>query len=115
MRNSFGIFAFFAFFFKNFTLPQDAMAIVCKFGKPDLFITFTCNPRWKGIVTNLRKGEKVENRPDLTTRVFNLKLKQLICDLIGNKIFGHVLAYCYSIEFQKRGLPHAHILLILKF
>jgi hypothetical protein len=27
--------------------------------------------------------------------------------------FGHVTAYVYVIEFQKRGLPHAHILLTL--
>jgi hypothetical protein len=26
---------------------QDAMAIVRKYGKPDLFITMTCNPQWK--------------------------------------------------------------------
>lgn len=26
---------------------QDAMAIVRKFGKPDFFITMTCNPHWK--------------------------------------------------------------------
>lgn len=25
---------------------QDAMSIVRKKGKPDLFITFTCNPKW---------------------------------------------------------------------
>ena len=28
---------------------QDAMAIVSKYGRPDLFITFTCNPRCKDI------------------------------------------------------------------
>ena len=28
---------------------QDAMAIVRKYGKPDLFITFTCNPNWAEI------------------------------------------------------------------
>jgi hypothetical protein len=27
--------------------------------------------------------------------------------------FGQVIAYVYVIEFQKRGLPHAHILLTL--
>ena len=27
-------------------LYQDAMNIVRRFGKPDLFITFTCNPTW---------------------------------------------------------------------
>jgi hypothetical protein len=30
-------------------LYQDAMAKVCKFGKLDLFVTFTCNPKWKEI------------------------------------------------------------------
>lgn len=33
-------------------LYQDAMSIVRQFGKPDLFITFTCNPNWPEI--NLR-------------------------------------------------------------
>src|ERR1039457_669061 len=28
-------------------------------------------------------------------------------------IFGKVIAFTYVVEFQKRGLPHAHILLIL--
>jgi len=28
---------------------QDAMAIIAKFGKPDLFLTFTCNPKWREI------------------------------------------------------------------
>jgi hypothetical protein len=27
---------------------------------------------------------------------------------------GEVEGFCYTIEFQKRGLPHAHILLYLK-
>ena len=29
-------------------------------------------------------------------------------------MFGVVVAYVYVIEFQKRGLPHAHFLIILK-
>ena len=35
---------------------QDAMAIVRKFGKPDLFITMTCNPHWKEITENLESA-----------------------------------------------------------
>ena len=27
----------------------DAMAYVGEYGKPDLFITFTCNPKWEEI------------------------------------------------------------------
>ena len=32
-----------------FELYQDSMSIVRKYGKPDLFITFTCNPKWEEI------------------------------------------------------------------
>ena len=34
-------------------------------------------------------------------------------DLIKQKIFGTVVSNIDVIEFQKRGMPHAHILLIL--
>jgi hypothetical protein len=33
---------------------QDAMSIVRKNGKPDLFITMTCNPEWPEIKENLK-------------------------------------------------------------
>jgi hypothetical protein len=36
---------------------QDALAIVTKYGKPDLFVTYTCNPKVQEIVENLRDGE----------------------------------------------------------
>ncbi|XP_060129913.1 uncharacterized protein LOC132592021 [Zootoca vivipara] len=93
---------------------QDAMAIVRKYGKPDLFITMTCNPKWQEIVENLQHGQTTDARPDLVARVFHLKLKALIEDLCKKHIFGVPKAMVYVIEFQKRGLPHAHILLILK-
>jgi hypothetical protein len=34
-------------------------------------------------------------------------------DIIEDSILGKVIGYCYTIEFQKRGLPHCHLLLIL--
>ncbi|XP_053100132.1 uncharacterized protein LOC128322591 [Hemicordylus capensis] len=93
---------------------QDAMAIVRKYGKPDLFITMTCSPKWEEIVNNLQHGQTVDARPDLVARVFHLKLKALIDDICKTQIFGVPEAIVYVIEFQKRGLPLAHILLILK-
>ena len=33
------------------------MAVIKKYGKPDLFITFTCNPKWREAVENLNPGE----------------------------------------------------------
>jgi hypothetical protein len=95
-------------------LYHDAMAIVRACGKPDLFITMTCNPKWPEIMGAIQHcGKSAQDRPDLTARVFQLKLKALLGDLIDNDIFGRVVAHVHVIEFQKRGLPHAHILLIL--
>ena len=94
-------------------LYHDAMAIVRSHTKPDLFITMTCNPRWSEITENLAPGQTAQDRPDLVARVFHLKLSALLDDLLTNGVLGQVVAHMYVIEFQKRGLPHAHILLIL--
>lgn len=53
---------------------QDAMAIVSKFGKPDIFLTFTCNPAWTEISENLGPRQSASDRPDLIARVFKLKV-----------------------------------------
>ncbi|CAH9106093.1 unnamed protein product, partial [Cuscuta epithymum] len=93
---------------------QDAMAICRWAGYPDLFLTFTCNPKWPEIVRFLsERNLNPEDRPDIICRVFKMKLDGLIKDLRQNKIFGDVRAVVYTIEFQKRGLPHAHILLFM--
>ncbi|XP_057249974.1 uncharacterized protein LOC125496547 [Beta vulgaris subsp. vulgaris] len=93
---------------------QDAMAICRCYGYPDLFITFTCNPKWPEINRFVSKrGLRPEDRPDVICRVFKMKLDQLVKDLKDHNIFGRVRAVVYTVEFQKRGLPHAHILLFL--
>ena len=50
-------------------------------GKPDLFITFTCNPRWIEIQQELLSEQTANDRPDICCRVFRLKLKELLNDL----------------------------------
>ncbi|XP_065664483.1 uncharacterized protein LOC136086136 [Hydra vulgaris] len=92
---------------------EDAMAIIKKYGKPDLFITFTCNPKWHEITKNLYPGQTANDRPDLVTRVFKLKLNNLLNDIFKHGVLGKVVTHVQVIEFQKRGLPHAHILLHL--
>lgn len=57
---------------------QDAMALVRKFGKPDLFITLTCNPTWSEIADSIHPWETPNNRPDIVVRVFHAKVKELI-------------------------------------
>ncbi len=95
-------------------LYQDSMALVRKFGKPDLFITMTCNPNWPEILHELRPGEEANDRPDLTSRVFNMKLNALFKDLLQNGVLGTAVADIHVVEWQKRGLPHGHILIILR-
>ncbi len=43
--------------------------------------------------------------------MFKIKLKELINDIHMNHILGHTIAGIYVVEFQKHGLPHAHILI----
>nr|XP_025660692.1 uncharacterized protein LOC112756337 [Arachis hypogaea] len=117
---------------------KDAFAI-CKYaGYPSFFITITCNPEWDEIKRSLKDtGLKAQDRPDIVSRIFNLKLGQLIADFKHGQFFGKITACKFNeiyyvihvsklkpnnelvstdvctVEFQKRGLPHAHILLFM--
>ncbi|XP_019191052.1 PREDICTED: uncharacterized protein LOC109185566 [Ipomoea nil] len=77
---------------------QDAMAICWFIGYPNLFITFTCNPKWPEIRRFLDKRNfKVEDRADIVCRVFKMKLDSMIKEIKKGKLFGHVKAginYC---------------------
>ncbi|KAK9065053.1 hypothetical protein SSX86_016437 [Deinandra increscens subsp. villosa] len=89
------------------------MTIVQDDGKPDIFLTMTCNPNWPEICDNLKAGQTAQDRPELVSRVFRSKLEDLKEQLFKKHILGKVKAYVYVIEFQKRGLPHAHFLIIM--
>jgi hypothetical protein len=89
-------------------LYQDSMAIVRQYGKPDLFITMTCNPKWEKIVNALKPDEIANDRLDLVTRVFVSKLQHLLDKLLKKGIFSEVVVNIHVIEWQKRGMPHAH-------
>jgi hypothetical protein len=93
---------------------MDAMAIVQHYGKSDIFLTITCNPNWLEITQELKHNDEIQNRPNLIARIFRAKLEELKDDLYKKNILGPVVAHIYVIEFQKRGLPHAHFLLIFK-
>ncbi|GJZ48942.1 uncharacterized protein Tco_0603132 [Tanacetum coccineum] len=92
----------------------DAMALCKYFGYPDLFITFTCNPKWPEIAREVDpEGVRPEDRPDLISRVFKQKLDHFMKNVRDTRLFGRLQALVYTVEFQKRGLPHAHICLFL--
>lgn len=77
---------------------QDAMAICGWIGYPDLFITFTCNHKWPEVVEFLRLHNlKTEDRPDLSCRIFKIKLDHLLMEIKKGQIFGEVRAGTYFI------------------
>ncbi|GFV29950.1 ATP-dependent DNA helicase [Trichonephila clavipes] len=51
---------------------QDVFTYVCNYGRPDLFITMTCNPAWPEITRELIPDQNSTDRHDLTARVFKL-------------------------------------------
>ncbi|XP_072146336.1 uncharacterized protein [Setaria viridis] len=81
----------------------DAMALVRKYGKPDIFLTMTCNPNWEEITNELEVGQTPQDRPDLVVRVFRAKLEEMKKELLEKHMLGKVKAYTYVVEFQKRG------------
>ncbi|GIY48194.1 helitron_like_N domain-containing protein [Caerostris extrusa] len=56
---------------------QDAMTYVRHYGRPDLFITFTCNPNWEEIQALQKPDQQSIHRHDIVARVFKRKLKSL--------------------------------------
>ncbi|RID65595.1 LOW QUALITY PROTEIN: hypothetical protein BRARA_D00779 [Brassica rapa] len=71
---------------------HDVMSICREYGNPDLFITMTANPNWKEI--------KEHHEVRSATEGFQ-----------KGTFFKSYTAALHRIEFQKRGLPHEHILL----
>ncbi|XP_066340366.1 uncharacterized protein [Miscanthus floridulus] len=91
---------------------HDGIAICREYGPPDFFVTFTCNPKWPEITEAIfDPGQKPVDRNDLIVRVFNMKLEELLHDIKAGTSFGPCNAVLHTVEFQKRGLPHAHIIL----
>ncbi|XP_072088389.1 uncharacterized protein [Arachis hypogaea] len=74
----------------------------------------SCNLEWDEIKSLLRGTDlKAEDHLDITLRIFKIKLNKLIRDFKYGDIFWKISVYVWTIEFQKRGLPHAHILLFM--
>lgn len=77
-----------------------------------MFITFTTNPHWPQITSELLQGQTTYDRPDLVIHVFQQHLSLFMKDI--NFLMGPLLYRICITEFQKCGLPHAHIALCLK-
>ncbi|XP_071689066.1 uncharacterized protein [Rutidosis leptorrhynchoides] len=93
----------------------DALAICRVFGNLQFFVTFTCNVKWPEIARYLQPFPLLtaSDRADIVARVFHFKVKQFVAFLKDGNPLGDFRGVLYTIEFQKRGLPHCHTLLWL--
>ena len=92
---------------------QDALAINCHLRGADLFLTMAANPNWQRVKEALLPGQTPADRPDLVDHVFHLKVQELLDDIFKRNCLGKAVAHVWTIEFQKRGLPHIHTIIFL--
>ena len=79
---------------------QDAMAYIRKFRRADLFLTFTCNPKWPEISNELFQNQKVSlDRHDIIVRVFYEKQKKLLGLFKDERIFGEINTWITTTEW----------------
>ena len=67
------------------------------------FITFTCNPKLPKITRALSiiPEQKPKDRPDIMSRVFKIKLDNMLSTIKSREIFRTVIADLYVVEFKK--------------
>jgi hypothetical protein len=91
---------------------SDALAVARSYGQPTFFITFTCNPNWPEITAHLRNGQSWQDAPLVVARVFKGHLTRFQDALkTAFPAAGKIEYFISRIEFQKRGLPHCHMLI----
>eukprot|EP01043_Picozoa_sp_COSAG02_P016735 COSAG02_NODE_742_length_17794_cov_22.222718_10_plen_160_part_00 len=92
---------------------QDATGWIFREYSRALFITMTANGAAVEVTSLLKDGQLPEDRWDLCSDVFDAHRRQLIHEIDAEGIFGASVARFSVVEFQKRGLPHLHLLLWL--
>ncbi|GBM41621.1 hypothetical protein AVEN_198375-1 [Araneus ventricosus] len=75
--------------------------MVRKFGRPDLFVTFTCNPTWVDIINVLERQQRPEDRPDIVvcvlTELLDVYLEYAsaeLPDLIADPTLFQIITRC---------------------
>ncbi|XP_018803852.1 PREDICTED: uncharacterized protein LOC108978162 [Bactrocera latifrons] len=68
---------------------------------------------WPEIKENINTNLNPQDRYDIVNRVFHLKVQKLLNLINKSHIFCPPRFHMYTIEWQKRGLPHVHLLVWL--
>lgn len=62
---------------------------------------------------NLLPGQTWQNDVFLSNDVFYMKMLELLDDIFDGELFGRVVCSSCTVEFQKRGMPHLHMIFSL--
>jgi hypothetical protein len=95
---------------------HDALYMCTIIRCPSFLVTFTVTPKWPAIIEVIRETSPTatsSDRADIIARLFRLKLDELIHDLMHKHIFGRIAGMSMAIEYQKRMLPRARIVVII--
>ncbi|KAL3122114.1 hypothetical protein niasHT_001654 [Heterodera trifolii] len=94
----------------------DLMTIVRNLGNPTWLGLSPSpgNPSWPELKEALQGRQQYTHRADIVCRIFMDKAAEFVRDLVEKNVLGKVAGWCYSVEHQKRGMPHIHMLLILQ-
>ena len=77
------------YMYENF---QDVVAISRVHGSPDVFTTFTCNPKWDEILDSVEPRQTAIDRADIAVRVYHMKLIQYLHRIKKGNAFGPIVA-----------------------
>jgi hypothetical protein len=92
-------------------LAKNALVLVSEYGCPHEFLMLTCNLEWPEIQSQLINGQTAFDRPDVTVPVFKSRLDKFKTNIRNGKYFKsrEVINIIHVIEYQYRGMLHAHI------
>ncbi|KAF7025939.1 hypothetical protein CFC21_038085 [Triticum aestivum] len=77
------------YFHENF---HDGLAVCRVHGLPDIFATFTWNPKWPEITSALEPGQTPSDRAYIVVRVYHTKLTEYLDEIKSGLSFGPITA-----------------------
>ena len=79
-----------------------------------MFLNVTLTPQWDEIDPVLPPQSTWDCHPNIVARAFIFQFKAKMNDMLKRIVFGKVVACAWRNEWQCRGLPHIHLLLVLQ-
>lgn len=90
-------------------VENNGFLLSAKYGAPTFFLTFTTNLDWDEF-KDIREFDSYHNGSAIS-RVFKIRFHRVLKYLQASYLFGTNHAIIWRIEYQQRGLPHAHVLI----